>query len=60
LSIITRTLPEYEKFLKDNLEISDLKEFFSDYIQTILSEKLEKDPNKKIVTKEELELIGLY
>jgi GTP1/Obg family GTP-binding protein len=39
LNIITPISPEYQKLLKDNPEISDLKEFFSDYVQTILSEK---------------------
>jgi methionine salvage enolase-phosphatase E1 len=54
LNIVTPISLEYQKLLKDNPEISDLKEFFSGYVQTILSEKSEKDLNKEVLTEEEL------
>jgi hypothetical protein len=63
LNIITLISSEYKKFLGNNPEVSEseeLREFFSDYVQTILSEKLEKDPNKEVITEEESELLGLY
>jgi hypothetical protein len=63
LDIVTPTSPEYKKFLENNPEVSkseELREFFSDYVQTILSEKSEEDPNKKNVTKKESELLELY
>jgi GTP1/Obg family GTP-binding protein len=53
LEIITSISPEYKKLLRDNPEITNLKEFFADYIQDILKDKEE---NKKFVEKKDLEL----
>jgi hypothetical protein len=55
LNIITPISPEYKKLLRDNPKITDLKEFFADYINTILSEKSEDNPNTKFVEKEDFE-----
>jgi len=60
LDIITPISPEYKKLLKDNPELSGLKEFFADYISTILSEKSEDNPNKKFVEKQDLESFEWY
>jgi hypothetical protein len=54
LNIVTPTSPEYKKLFKDNPEISGLKEFYCDYVQTTLSEKLEEDSSKEVLTEEEL------
>jgi hypothetical protein len=51
LDIITPISPEYKKLLRDNPEITDLKEFFADYIQDILIEE-----DKKFVEKNDLKL----
>jgi GTP1/Obg family GTP-binding protein len=52
LNIITPISPEYKKLLRDNPKITDLKEFFADYVQDILKDQ---DENKKFVEKKDLE-----
>jgi hypothetical protein len=52
LNIITPISPEYKKLLRVNPEITDLKEFFADYVQDILKDQ---DENKKFVEKKDLE-----
>jgi len=52
LNIITPISPEYKKLLRDNPELSDLKEFFTDYIARILEKK---EKNNKFLEKQEFE-----
>ena len=60
MDIITPISPEYKKLLRDNPELLGLKDFFSDYVNTILWEKWDKNPNKKFVEKQDFELFEWY
>jgi len=57
MDIITPISPEYKKLLRDSPELSDLKEFFSDYVSTILEKKEE---NNRFLTKEDFEIFEFY
>ena len=57
MNIITPISPEYKKLLRDNPELSDLKEFFTDYIARILEKK---EKNNKFLEKQEFENFKWY